>query len=274
MQPYFRALQIRLRRGRFFTDRDGVAGQPVAIVNEAFAAKYWPGKDPLGKRLRRVSTSEAQPWLTVIGVIPDLPQSFGRPLQRDPLVYLPIAAVPEGFVTVIARTAVPPGTLVEPFRRALQSVDENLPAQGVISLDDLLVMQRGNVTFFGMLFTIFAAIALVLASVGLYAVMAHAVGRRAQEIGIRVAMGARREDILALVFSQSMRQVAMGLAAGLPLAFAVTRVLQGVLVGVSPGDPLTLLSVLIVLGVAGLLGCGVPAVRALHVDPLIALRSE
>ena len=271
---YFRTLQIRLRRGRPFTEQDGVAGPGVAIVNESFAARYWPGEDPLGKRVRSVGAGEPQPWLTVIGVAPDNPQNFQHPLEHDALIYLPYAAQPQPVVYFMARTAVPPGALSQPFRRAVQSLDEDLPAQDVSSLDDRISQQRLNVAAFGMLFSIFAAVALVLACIGLYAVIAHAVSRRIQEIGIRMAMGARRDHIVALVLIQGMRQVAIGLAVGLPLAFGVTRVLRGVLEGVSPGDPLTFFGVMAVLLLAGLLGCGIPAARALRVDPLVALRSE
>ena len=174
----------------------------------------------------------------------------------------------------MARTSGPPDTLSQTFRRAVRSLDENLPAQDMSSLEDRIAMQRLNVTAFGMLFTIFAVIALLLACVGLYAVIAHSVSRRTQEIGIRMAMGAPRDKIVALVVAQGMRQVAIGLAVGLPLAFGGTRVLRGALEGVSPGDPWTFAGVVAVLLLAGLLGCAIPARRALHVDPLVALRSE
>lgn len=271
---YFRTLQIRLRRGRPFTGRDGVAGPGVVIVNESFAARYWPGDDPLGKRLRSVAAGQPQPWLTVVGVAPDNSQNFQHPLQHDALIYLPYAAQPQEVAYFMARTAVPPGALSQAFRRAVQSLDEDLPAQDVSSLEDRISQQRLNVAAFGMLFSIFAAVALVLACIGLYAVIAHSVSRRTQEIGVRIAMGARRNHIVVLVLAQGMRQVAMGLAVGLPLSFAVTRVLRGVLEGVSPGDPLTFAGVIAVLLMAGLLGCGIPAARALRVDPVVALRSE
>jgi putative ABC transport system permease protein len=156
----------------------------------------------------------------------------------------------------------------------VQSLDENLPAQDVLSLDDHIAFQRLNVTSFGKLFTLFAAIALVLAWVGLYAVVAHAVSRRTQEIGIRMAMGGTRRDIFGLVVKQGMRQVLGGFAAGLPLAILVTRGLSHGLVGVSPSDPATYAGVAVVLGAAGLLGCAIPARRAVRVDPLSALRHE
>jgi predicted permease len=267
---YFRTLAVHLRRGQTFDENS----PSQAVVNEAFAAKFWPGEDPLGKRLRMAGGGDPHPWLTVTGVVADVQQDRMRPLGRDALVYLPYAAGPQPSAYVIARTATSPAALVEPFRRAVQSLDENLPAQDVLSLDDHIAQQRLNVTLFGKLFTIFAAIALVLAWVGLYAVVAHAVSRRTQEIGIRMAIGGTRRDIFALVVKQGMRQVLGGFAAGLPLAMLVTRGLSHGLVGVSPSDPATYAGVAVVLGAAGLLGCAIPARRAVRVDPLAALRHE
>ena len=259
-------MQVRPLRGRIFADADGV------IVNQTFARKFWPGEDALTKRLRLVKNGSPQPWLTVVAVVPDILQNFQHPVQRDPLIYLPYALEPQRASFVVARTRVPAGTLSEAFRREVQSMDEDLPAFDIRTLDSRIAQQRLGTGAFGALFTIFAAIALLLASVGLYAVIAHAVSQRAQEIGIRMALGGTRRDILRLVFTQAMRPLAIGLAVGLPLAFGVTRILRAGLVGVSPGDPITFLGVVLVLILAGLLGCAVPARRATRVDPLVTLR--
>jgi putative ABC transport system permease protein len=261
-ESYFRTTGIRFHRGQ--------AARDQVVVNESFAAKYWSGAEPLGRRLK-VGNG---PWLTVAAVVADVQQDWMRPLERTPLVYLPYDGSPQSPVYVIARTAIPPANLVETFRRAVQSLDENLPAQDVVSLEDRIALQRLNVTAFGRVFAIFAAIALVLAWVGLYAVVAHAVSRRTQEIGIRMALGGTRRDIFGLMVKQGMRQVAAGFAAGIPLAILVTRVLSRQLVGVSPLDPATYGGVAVVLGVAGLLGCAIPARRAVRVDPLAALRHD
>jgi putative ABC transport system permease protein len=265
-ENYFDTLAVRMRRGK--------ASQASAIVNESFAAQFWKGEDPIGKRVRRVTEHGVQPWMTVVGVATDVQQNRMSPLERNPLVYLPYDAEPQRSVYVIARTTVPPASLVGAFRRAVQGLDENLPAQDVLALDDFIAHQRLNNTAFGNLFSIFAAIALVLAWVGLYAVVAHAVSRRTQEIGIRMAMGGTRGNIFGLVVKQGMRQVMTGFIVGLPLAILVTRVLSRGLVGVSPTDPATYAGVAIVLGIAGLLGCAIPARRAVRVDPLAALRHE
>ena len=268
-ENYFDALAVHIRRGKaFHSGDDGV------VVNETFAAKFWKGEDPIGKRLRRVTDRGTQPWMTVVGVAADVQQNRMSPLERNALVYLPYGAEPQRSAYVIARTTVPPASLVAGLRRAVQGLDENLPAQDVLALDDFIAHQRLNSTAFGNLFSIFAAIALVLAWVGLYAVVAHAVSRRTQEIGIRMALGGTRSNIFALVVKQGMGQVMTGFLVGLPLAILVTRVLSRGLVGVSPTDPITYAGVAVVLGFAGLLGCAIPARRAVRVDPLAALRHE
>lgn len=269
---YFRVMQVPLRSGYPFSDNPGASGE--VIVNESFAAQFWPGESPLGKRLRRSEGNPARRWLTVIGVVPDIPQDFAHPLDRGPLVYLNFAEEQPTTTFVVARTTVPPAALSESFRRVLRDLDGDLPAQAVDPLPNRIARRRLDVTSFGLLFTIFAAIAVVLASIGLYGVVAQAVSRRTQEIGIRMAIGARRADLFTMVLSQGMRNVALGIAAGLPLAFGVTRVLRGSLVGVSPIDPLTFTAVVVVLALAGLAGCALPARRATRVEPQAALRLE
>jgi putative ABC transport system permease protein len=271
---YFRVMHVNPHRGRRFTEADGVAGAPVVIVNESFAAKFWPGENALGKNLRLIKERSPQQWLTVIGVVPDILQNFRQPLQHDPLMYLPYTEELPREVFIVSRTHVPPGTLAEAFRRTVQSIDENLPVYDMRTLDDRLAESRLSVKLLGGMFSIFASIALLLASVGLYAVMAHAVSQRTQEIGVRMAMGGTRGDILGLVFAQGMRPLALGVAIGLPLAFGVTHALRMGLVGVSPNDPTTYLAVVLILAVTGIVGCAIPARRAIRVDPVVALRNE
>ena len=272
---YFRVMQVRARRGRLFTESDGVGGTPVVIVNQSFAAQAWPGEDPIGERLRLMHGRAPQAWLTVVGIVPDIQQtSPQRPLEYAPLIYLPYAAEPQRVMFIVARTGVPPLTLGEPFRREVQSLDENLPVYEVRTLEDRIAVNHLNVGLWGLLFSIFAGVALVLASVGLYAVIAHSVSQRTREIGVRMAVGGTARDIVRLVFAEGMRQIGIGLAVGLPLAFGVTRVLRAALVGVSPGDPITFLGVILVLMIVGALGCAIPARRALRVDPVVVLRSD
>jgi putative ABC transport system permease protein len=271
---YFRVMQVRARQGRMFSESDGIAGAPAAIVNESFAAKAWPGEKPIGKRLRLVPGPAPQPLLTVVGLVPDIQQNFQRPLERAPMIYLPYAAEPQREMVLVARTTVPPSTLREPFRREVQSLDENLPVYEVKTLEDVIALSRGDAGVLVALFSIFAGVALLLASVGLYAVVAHSVSQRTREIGVRMAVGGTTSGIIRLVFWQGMRRIVIGLAIGLPLAGAVTFVLRAVLVGVAPGDPLSLAGAALVLILAGLFGCAIPARRAVRVDPVVALRCD
>jgi putative ABC transport system permease protein len=278
---YFDVMRVRPLFGRTFTEADGVSGFPVIIVNKSFADTFWPNEDCLGKRLRLVTAPVAakagtppspQTWLTVVGEIPDIIQNDLGKGQRDPIVYLPYRQQPLRGMNVVARTGVPPAPLGDAFRREVKFLDQDLPVFNLRSLDDFLAQRNWPWRVFGTMFAIFAAIALLLASVGLYAVIAHSVSQRTQEIGIRMSLGASGAKVLSLIFMQGMRQLMAGLFLGLAAAFGVTRVLRTLLVGVSPTDPVTFVTVALVLSFAGVLGCMLPARRAIRVDPIVALR--
>ena len=181
---------------------------------------------------------------------------------------------PQREAYIISRTRVPPVTLVKAFRQEVQSLDENLPVYDVRTLENRIAQDRLGTGVFGTLFTVFAVIALALASLGLHGVIADSVSQRTREIGIRMATGGTPLDIIRLVFAQGMRQIAVGLAVGLLAAFAVTRVLRAVLIGISPNDPLTFVLVVLVLISAAAFGCAIPARRAVRVDPVVALRCD
>jgi putative ABC transport system permease protein len=280
---YFDVMRVRPLFGRTFTEADGVSGYPVVIVNKSFGDTFWPNQDVLGKRLRIVTqpvgakngtAPSPQAWLTVVGEIPDIIQNDLGKGQRDPVIYLPYRQQPMRGMTVVARTRVPPGTLGDAFRREVKFLDADLPVFNLRTLDDFLAQRNWPWRVFGSMFAIFAAIALLLASVGLYAVIAHSVSQRTQEIGIRMALGATGARVLRLIFMQGMRQLIIGLVLGLLAAFGITRVLTTLLIGVSPTDPATFITVALVLCAAGVAGCMIPARRAIRVDPVIALRHE
>ena len=271
---YFRAVDVRALRGRFFTESDGVSGPQVIIVNQEFTEKMFPNDDPIGKRLRLFQGSTPQAWLTIVGIVPDILQNSNTN-QRDPLIYIPYRERPQRDMGIIARTKVPPATLGTAFRKAVQGIDEDLPIYRLLTMEDRLAQNFWPWRVFGTLFAIFAGIALTLASVGLYAVIAHSVSQRTQEIGVRMALGASSREIHGLVFSQGMLQLAIGLSIGLAGAFGVTRILRSVLVSsVSPTDPATFATATFVLALAAVLGCLIPARRAMSVDPVVALRHE
>jgi putative ABC transport system permease protein len=278
---YFGTLGARVLAGRAFNDVDEPSDVPVTIVNQRFASTVWPGEDPLGKRLRLFDGKTPDAWRMVVGVASNIVQSDATGQTVAPLVYAPFRQKPARSMTVIARTRVPPGSLGPTIRREIQAMDSDLvigsgygSLEGPKTLAESLAFNYWFQWINGVLFLIFAAIALLLASIGLYAVIAHAVSHGTQEIGIRTAMGATRRDIVALVFRQGMFPVGIGLMIGLAGSLAVNRVLQSQLVGVSPYDPTTLIVAIAVLVSSAVLGCWIPARRATKVDPLVALRCE
>ncbi|HEY2845632.1 MAG TPA: ABC transporter permease [Bryobacteraceae bacterium] len=272
-QGYFHTLGASVIAGRDFTDADGVSGVPVVLVNQRFAAMSWPGEDPLGKRLQFFGENIPHGWLTVAGVVSNIIQNDINRQEFGPVVYLPYAEKPESGMWILAHTSVPPDNLKNAFRRQLQELDPDQPVYGPFAMAERMEVFWDS-RFYGFIFLIFAALALLLASIGLYAVIAQSVSQRTQEIGIRIAIGATGRDILNLVFAQGMLPLAIGLTIGLAASFAVNRLLQSMLVSVSPADPASLAAASGVLILAAMLGCWIPARRAMRVDPVDALRNE
>ena len=274
---YFRTLGATLLSGREFTAADGVSARPAVIVNDQFARTQWPGEDPLGKRLRLFNGNTPDGWATVIGVAPNIVQDVTRQ-RRDPVVYVPYPQQqPTGGMWVFVQTRVTPASLASAFRHEVQALDADLPVWiGPYPLSERLAGTGAywSIRNEAVLLLVFALVGLLLASVGLYAVVAHSVGQRTQEIGIRTAMGATAGDILALVFKQGVRPVGAGLALGLAASVVVNRVLASQFVGVSPSDPITLIVATVVLVLSATLGCWIPAHRATKIDPLVALRRD
>jgi len=271
---YFRVMGLPILQGRTFNNSDSAGGPPVAIVNQRFVEKLWRGEDPVGRRLRIFNDGKPEAWLTVVGVAPNVLQNGVAVKEFDPLVYVPYRQRTMPDMALMARTRVPPATLAGAFRQAAQAVDEDMPLYNLRTLEERLALNYWEQGIFGTLFSIFAGIALVLASVGLYAVIAQSVSQRTQEIGLRMAMGASARNILRMVFRQGMLQLAIGLLVGIAGAVGLTRFLSSLLVLVSPTDPVTFALVAVVLGAAAALGCFIPARRATRVDPLVALRYE
>jgi putative ABC transport system permease protein len=270
---YFRTLEASLLAGREFNDADGEAALPVAIVNQLFATRYWPGEDPVGKRLRIFDGDTPEPWLMVVGVASNIIQNDQTRQRFDPVVYLPYRQKPGGGEWILVRTRNRSAGLATSLRREVQALDPDLPLYGPVGLTDHLE-QYWDSRFYGTVFLIFAVIALLLASIGLYTVIAYAVSQRTQEIGIRMAIGATAPDILTLVLVQGMIPLGIGLTIGLAASFAVNRMLQSLLVQVSPSDPMTLTVATAALIFSAMLGCLVPARRATRVDPVVALRHD
>jgi predicted permease len=271
---YFDAIHVQATSGRTFTATDGISGPPVALINRGFAETHFPGKSLLGARLRVYDDATPRHWVTIVGVVPDLTQTDFTHQQNEPLIYFPYRQEPQRWMSILVATRLRPGSLGDACRRAVQNVDPDLPAHEISPLDERFALSSWPVRVFGSMFAIFAGIALLLASVGLYAVVAHLVSQRTREIGIRVALGASRRTIMQMVFAQGLLPMAIGLAIGMAAAFAVTRVLGGLLSGVSATDPFTFAAVAIVLLIAATVGCALPARRAVRIDPMSALRHD
>ena len=268
---YFQTLRIPLLRGRDFTaqDREGAPG--VVIVNETFAARYFPGRDPLGQR---ISFGGAKgPWMEVVGLARDGKYvTLGE--APAPFVYQPLAQRHETGMTLLVRTGGDPAGYAPAVRREVQALEPNLPVTNSRPMTELLAMSLYPARMGALLLGGFGLLALLLASVGLYGVMSYSVSRRTREIGIRMALGAERRDVLRLVLREGMTLVAAGLALGLVAAFSATRLLAGFLYGVSTTDPSAFVAVAALLALVALAASLVPALRAARVDPLEALRYE
>jgi putative ABC transport system permease protein len=279
---YFRVVGASPISGRDFNDGDHVGAVPVAVVNQSFAARFWPGEQPLGKRLRATDRNTAGEWRTVVGVVPNIMQ--GDPLRQQfkPLVYVPFRqepAPPRAFF--LLRTAMRPDQVAQGVRGEVQRLDPDVVLEDFTTLKgsfafdrDFMDLEHAELGKHAAVAPILAVTALLLAAIGLYAVMAHSVSQRTKEIGVRIAIGAASHDIRRLIFSEGMRPVALGLIVGLTVSLAVNRILQSQLVGVSPYDPVTLATAPAVLILVGLLACHIPSRRALLIDPAVALRHD
>jgi putative ABC transport system permease protein len=269
---YFRAMGIELLRGRAFTVADREGSSPVVVINEAMAQRFWPGQDPLGKR---IAWGGWDTWLSVAGVVADV-KVASLEAEGRPAVYMSMFQVPYARrdVVLVARTAGDPGGLVPLVRREMGAVDPGLPLYDVQPLEQVVAESLAQRTFSLALLSAFAALALLLAVVGLYGVLAYAVTQRTREIGVRVALGAQSADVLRLVVGEGMRLVLAGLAAGLLGALAATYWMRSLLFGISAIDPLTYCGAAALLGLVALVACLVPARRATKIDPMAALRYE
>ena len=270
---YFRTMDIRVLKGRGFTEQDKAGALPVVIVNETLARKHWPGEDPLGKRIRFYGPPERTPqWMEIVGVVQDVKHELNIPVT--PEYYLPHAQDPWNAMVLVAKTSVEPGSLANAIRQQVWAVDKDQPVFDVRTMREVRSMSVALYSFSSVMLAIFAGVALVLAAIGIYGVMAFAVTQRTQEIGIRMALGARAFDVLNLVVRNGMKLALLGIVIGLAGAWALTRFLKQMLVGVEATDLLTFTVVSICLLLAAFVACYLPARRATKIDPLKALRYE
>jgi len=278
---YFSVLKTPLLHGRVFTDSDDTKGQQVALIDETLAHRYWPSSDSdaIGQRLqlavaRRGQTSAAQnPWVRIVGVVGNI-KSDGLDAATPPHIYFPVFQTPPYSAVVFLRATGEPGVLSEALRTEIQHVDPGIPVFSVRTMETVVSTFLAERRFALELLGIFAGVALLLASIGIYGIMAYTFSRRINEIGIRIAMGAQRTDIFRMAFEEGAVTIALGVGAGLLGALALTRFLESMLFSVKATDPLTFGTIAALLAAVTLLACLLPAHRATHVDPLIALRHE
>jgi putative ABC transport system permease protein len=268
---FFEALGIPRVAGQGFMNVS--ASAPVVVINETMARNYWQDDSPIGRRIKLTNYDREGEWHTIIGVVRDT-QNVSLESARRPQVYVHYRRDPAHQMWVVVRTAGNPAALAAPARRAVLDIDPDQPVARVQTMPDVVAASVSQRRFSMTLVGLFAGLALTLSVVGLYAVVSYSVAERVHEIGVRLALGARPSNLLRMVLGEGLRLVIAGLVLGLAASLAVTRFLDTMLFGIQPRDAATFAGVVIVLSAAAMLGCLVPALRAMRVDPMIALRAE
>jgi putative ABC transport system permease protein len=276
---YFETLGVGVRRGRGIEVGDGAPSAANVVINQMMADRFFPGEDPVGRQLRFVPRRDEpdappQPWRTIVGVVPTFLQGSASDAFRNALVYLPFLHTPDRTSSLMVRSALPPVTVMAAVRSAVQSIDGDQPVFNIETIANVLANERSIYRIFATLFAILAAIGLVLSAIGVYGVIAYAVTQRTQEIGVRMAIGARRWDVSWLFLRKGLMHLALALLIGLPAALGLGAVARFRLVEIEPSDPVTMIGITVVVILLALLSCIVPVRRASQIDPISALRSE
>ena len=272
-EGFFQTLRVPLRQGRFFNAQDNQGSVPVTIINEAMARRFWPGDEALGRRFKVGAANSDNQWLTVIGVVGDMRR---QGLEREPIaqMFLPHQQSPSRRMNVLVRTTSEPTQLAAVVRDEIRSIDRTVSISGVSTLDSQLATAVAPRRFQTWLLSVFSAMALLLAAIGIYGLLHQSVALRTHEIGMRMALGAQSRDVLRLVVGQGMGLALVGIGVGWLAALCLTRVLSALLFGVTPHDAMTFITVPLLLLSVALLACYLPARRASKVDPIVALRNE
>jgi predicted permease len=269
---YFTTLGIPLARGRFFSPQDRLKTEPVAIIDETLARQYWPNEDPLGQHINFGGNS---PWMTIVGLVKHAKTSSLEADNTEGYYYLPIAQSPSNNAALVVRTSSSrPESLTSSMQAAIRAVDPNQPLYDLKSMEQRVDESLTGRRFLVVLLSAFASLALLLAAVGLYGVISYSVRMRTRELGIRMALGAQRTDVLRLILGKGMQLAAIGLVMGLAGTLAVGRVLSSLLYRVNLLNPITLLATTVLLGSTVLFACYVPARRAAALEPMRTLRED
>jgi len=270
---FFSALRMPLRAGRTFTEAEVSPTSPAVIVSENVVKRFWPGQDPIGKRIKFGSETSNNPWMSIVGVVGEVKyRALPENPTADPDMYLPFADR-NALVGIVVRTTIPPASLAPAVRAAIRSADPSIPVYSVATMDDLTGQQTAQSRFTMWLMGIFAACALMLAVVGIYGVMSYLVAQRTREIGIRLALGADHGDILRLVVGNGARLIGAGIAIGIAASLALSRLVSTLLFGVTAADPAAAAAVAVLAAVA-VVACYLPAARATRINPIRALRYD
>jgi putative ABC transport system permease protein len=282
---YFEALKIPLIRGRLFTIRDDGGAPGVVLINEGFAKEYWPKGDPVGQRLtigKGVGPEFEEPAREIVGIVGDV-RDQGLDNNPDPMLYIPVGQVKDGItalnngiipLTWVVRTNVEPFSLSKQIQEELRTASGGLPVAHVRSMEQVRSESTSRTDFNMTLLVIFAGVALLLAAIGIYGLMAYSVQQRTEEIGIRMALGATMRDVLKMVVRQGMGLAVAGIVLGVGAALGLTRLMASLLYGVTPRDPIVITTVAVILGGVALAATYFPARRASKVDPIVSLRYE
>jgi predicted permease len=270
---YFETMGMQLRRGRSFSDSDTPESAPVTVINEALARRIWPNDDPIGKRIKPDLPEGDEPWREVIGVVNDVKMDGvdrAAPMQ----MYLLYSQMPYEYLGLAVRAERDPATIATAVEKAIRAIDRDIPIYSIFTMDQLLGNSLAQRRLTLVLLASFAALALLMAAIGIYGVISYAVRQRTHELGIRISLGAQTHDVLALILIQGLKLALFGIGLGLVAAFALTRLMETLLFGVRPADAMTFSVIAFALLLVALIACWIPARRATKVDPMIALRSE
>ena len=271
-ENYFRVLNIPLKRGRVFTSEDRPDGPQAVVINETFARRYFPDEDPLGHRIN-LDNPQTSPWATIVGVVGDVRhEAMGQ--EPYPQMYAASAQNPPRGATLVMKTEADPSSLISAIRSEIRNLDASLPLYNIRPMEQLTRESMARPRFNTFLIALFAALALLLASVGIYGVMSYSVTQRTHEIGVRMALGAASTDITKMIVAHGLKVSLAGVAVGLAASFGLTRLMKSLLYGVSATDPITFTGIAALLTLVAIVACYIPARRATHVDPMVALRYE
>jgi putative ABC transport system permease protein len=272
---YLKMMQIGLVSGRSFSEADNANSPLVVVVSETAAERWWPHQDAIGKHMRISGNSVAQSllWRTVVGIVKDVKQN-GLDAPHTIQVYIPHAQYMNGSMVLVIRTAKDPLSHAGDVRQQISAMDRELAVSDVASMEQVLSGSIASRRFSTVLLGSFAWLGLVLASIGVYGVISYSVAQRTREIGVRMALGATRKDVLALIVGQGLRLSLLGLAAGAFVALVLTRLMSSLLFGISAADPATFICVALLLGVVAFLASYIPARRVAKADPVVALHCE